>query len=108
MAVGAPLFERIRATGASQAACDSETCRWQIAAADERTSLRHPVEILAEAYAAGDRERAAPAMRACRSWRCADGSVILVIGAGAVGSFLGWTLARGGEDVELVLRRGPG
>jgi len=31
--------------------------------------------------------------------------VILVIGAGAVGSFLGWTLASGGEDVQL-LRRG--
>ena len=51
MAVGAPLFEKIRATGASQAACDSETCRWQIAAATE-ARLVHPVEILAEAYAA--------------------------------------------------------
>lgn len=58
MAVGEPLFARIRAAGASQAACDSETCRWQIAAATE-ASLRHPVEILAEAYAASDRERAA-------------------------------------------------
>ena len=58
MAVGAPLFERIRAAGASEAACDSETCRWQIAAATE-ANLRHPVEILAEAYTAGDRDRAA-------------------------------------------------
>ena len=57
MAVGAPLFERVQSSGASQVACDSETCRWQIAAATG-SNLRHPVEILAEAYAAGDRERA--------------------------------------------------
>ena len=55
MAVGEPLFERVRQSAASQAACDSETCRRQIEKAT-RTSLRHPVEILAEAYAAGDRE----------------------------------------------------
>lgn len=53
MAVGEPLFTKIRATGAAQAACDSETCRWQIAAATG-TRLRHPVEILAEAYAVAD------------------------------------------------------
>ena len=36
MAVGAPLFEKVRAAtddGATRAICDSETCRWQIAAA---------------------------------------------------------------------------
>jgi glycerol-3-phosphate dehydrogenase subunit C len=55
MAVGEPLFEKIRASGANQAACDSETCRWQIAAATG-ARLRHPVEILAEAYAAGQLE----------------------------------------------------
>ena len=33
--------------------------------------------------------------------------MILVIGAGAVGTFLGWTLARGGEDVQLLRRAGP-
>jgi glycerol-3-phosphate dehydrogenase subunit C len=60
MAVGAPLFERIRSTGASSAACDSETCRWQIAAATDAVLL-HPVEILAEAYGAGDRQRDAEA-----------------------------------------------
>jgi len=49
------LFELVRRSGASQAACDSETCRWQIEKATG-TSLRHLVEILAEAYAAGDRE----------------------------------------------------
>ncbi|HLY13232.1 MAG TPA: 2-dehydropantoate 2-reductase N-terminal domain-containing protein [Candidatus Limnocylindrales bacterium] len=32
--------------------------------------------------------------------------MILVIGAGAVGSFLGWTLASGGEAVELLRRSG--
>jgi glycerol-3-phosphate dehydrogenase subunit C len=52
MAVGADLFERIRASDATDVACDSETCRWQIEAATGRR-LRHPVEILAEAYAAG-------------------------------------------------------
>jgi glycerol-3-phosphate dehydrogenase subunit C len=55
MAVGAPLFDKVRASGASEAACDSETCRWQI----ERASgvrTRHPVEILLEAYKAGDAE----------------------------------------------------
>jgi glycerol-3-phosphate dehydrogenase subunit C len=49
--VGAPLFARLRQDGASQAACDSETCRWHIQRATG-TRLRHPVEILAEAYAA--------------------------------------------------------
>lgn len=58
MAVGAPLFRRIRASGASMASCDSETCRWQIEKATG-TPVRHPVEILATAYAAGDAERAA-------------------------------------------------
>ena len=51
MAVGAPLFEKIRAAGEEEVACDSETCRWQIGAATG-TRLRHPVELLAEAYAA--------------------------------------------------------
>jgi glycerol-3-phosphate dehydrogenase subunit C len=46
--VGAPLFEKVRRSGASQAACDSETCRWQIEdSSGVRT--RHPVEILADA-----------------------------------------------------------
>ncbi|MHB8459255.1 MAG: anaerobic glycerol-3-phosphate dehydrogenase subunit C [Candidatus Limnocylindrales bacterium] len=51
MAVGEPLFRNIRAMGATEAACDSETCRWQIEAATG-ARLVHPVEILAEAYAA--------------------------------------------------------
>jgi glycerol-3-phosphate dehydrogenase subunit C len=51
MAVGSDLFDRIRSSEAAEVACDSETCRWQIAAATGRR-LRHPVEILADAYAA--------------------------------------------------------
>ena len=51
MAVGADLFRRLRELGSPQAACDSETCRWQIERATG-VRLRHPVEILAEAYAA--------------------------------------------------------
>src|SRR4029079_5234195 len=56
MAVGAPLFEKVRAAtddGATRAICDSETCRWQIAAATS-TPVVHPVQVLAAAYAAAD------------------------------------------------------
>lgn len=49
MAVGDPLFRKIQATDSTQAACDSETCRWQIQTATGRPT-RHPVEILAAAY----------------------------------------------------------
>ena len=53
MAVGAPLFEKIRASGATEAACDSETCRWQIEKATG-TRTRHPIEILLAAYRVAD------------------------------------------------------
>jgi glycerol-3-phosphate dehydrogenase subunit C len=53
MKVGAPLFAKVKATGATTAACDSETCRWQIEAATG-VRTRHPVEILHAAYKAGD------------------------------------------------------
>ena len=53
MAVGAPLFAKVKASGASEAACDSETCRWQIEKATG-TRTRHPIEILLKAYRAGD------------------------------------------------------
>jgi glycerol-3-phosphate dehydrogenase subunit C len=56
MAVGAPLFDKIRASGAPEAACDSETCRWQIEKATG-TRTRHPIEILLAAYRAGDAAR---------------------------------------------------
>ncbi len=53
MAVGAPLFDKIRASGAAEAACDSETCRWQIEKATG-TRTRHPIEILLQAYRVAD------------------------------------------------------
>jgi glycerol-3-phosphate dehydrogenase subunit C len=56
MAVGAPLFSKVQAAtdaGATRAVCDSETCRWQIATATS-TTVVHPVQVLAAAYAAGD------------------------------------------------------
>ncbi len=53
MRVGAPLFEKVRASGAETAACDSETCRWQIETATG-VRTRHPVEILLDAYRAAD------------------------------------------------------
>jgi len=49
MAVGAPLFEQIAGTGAELSACDSETCRWQIAKATDLPSV-HPIELLYRAY----------------------------------------------------------
>jgi glycerol-3-phosphate dehydrogenase subunit C len=52
-AVGAPLFDRIKASGAPEAACDSETCRWHIEKATG-TRTRHPIEILLQAYRVGD------------------------------------------------------
>ena len=53
MKVGAPLFEKIKASEADEAACNSETCRWQIEKATG-TKTRHPIEILLRAYRAGD------------------------------------------------------
>jgi len=49
MDVGADLFRFVRESGAPEALCDSETCRWQISHGSG-TSSRHPIEILAEAY----------------------------------------------------------
>ena len=61
MKVGEPLFRKVSASGAETAACDSETCRWQIEKATG-VRTRHPVEILFDAYRAGDTEsRAAKA-----------------------------------------------
>ena len=62
MAVGEPLFARIRATEPARAACDSETCRWQIERATS-TRVQHPVEILAAAYAAYAAADASPTTR---------------------------------------------
>lgn len=65
MAVGEPLFGKIRANGAEVAACDSETCRWQIERATA-TPTKHPVEILAAAYAGADQAGASGATVATR------------------------------------------
>jgi glycerol-3-phosphate dehydrogenase subunit C len=45
MAVGERLFGEIKAAGADLAACDSETCRWQISHGTGVASV-HPVELL--------------------------------------------------------------
>jgi glycerol-3-phosphate dehydrogenase subunit C len=49
MAVGRELFDQVQDSGASSVACDSETCRWQIAHGTERPAL-HPLEYLHRAY----------------------------------------------------------
>ncbi len=49
MAVGRPLFEQVRDSGAELAVCDSETCRWQISHATG-VPVVHPVEVLHRAY----------------------------------------------------------
>ncbi|MEA2357361.1 MAG: glycerol-3-phosphate dehydrogenase subunit [Solirubrobacteraceae bacterium] len=49
MAVGADLFAQVRESGAPTVACDSETCRWQIAHATQRPSV-HPIDFLHRAY----------------------------------------------------------
>ncbi|MGH2888880.1 MAG: anaerobic glycerol-3-phosphate dehydrogenase subunit C [Solirubrobacteraceae bacterium] len=49
MAVGAGLFEQARASGAATVACDSETCRWQIAHGSGLPSV-HPIDYLHRAY----------------------------------------------------------
>jgi glycerol-3-phosphate dehydrogenase subunit C len=49
MAVGERLFALLRESEAEVAACDSETCRWQI---EHGSGVRavHPVELLHRAY----------------------------------------------------------
>jgi glycerol-3-phosphate dehydrogenase subunit C len=49
MDVGRDLFDQVRASGAATVACDSETCRWQIAHATQRPSV-HPIDFLHRAY----------------------------------------------------------
>ncbi len=49
MAVGAELFGQVRDSGASEVACDSETCRWQITHATGQKSV-HPIDYLHRAY----------------------------------------------------------
>ena len=49
MEVGAPLFRQVTEVATDVAACDSETCRWQITRATGIPSV-HPVELLYRAY----------------------------------------------------------
>ena len=49
MVVGERLFRDLRETGATVAACDSETCRWQIEHGAGVDTV-HPVELLYRAY----------------------------------------------------------
>ncbi|MBL8094408.1 MAG: anaerobic glycerol-3-phosphate dehydrogenase subunit C [Anaerolineales bacterium] len=53
MDVGAPLFADIRAAQPDVAACDSETCRWQITHGSGVRAV-HPVAVLAQAYGIAD------------------------------------------------------
>jgi glycerol-3-phosphate dehydrogenase subunit C len=49
MAVGEPLFTALREAQGDVAACDSETCRWQIEHGSGVHAV-HPVELLHRAY----------------------------------------------------------
>ena len=49
-AIGAPLFEQIRAVGPDIVACDCETCKWQIEMSTGY-AVQSPISILAEALA---------------------------------------------------------
>jgi glycerol-3-phosphate dehydrogenase subunit C len=49
MRVGQPLFEDIKDASPDLVTCDSETCRWQIAAATGVATV-HPLEVLYRAY----------------------------------------------------------
>jgi glycerol-3-phosphate dehydrogenase subunit C len=49
MAVGDGLFRAVRDAGPDVAACDSETCRWQIEHGSGVHAV-HPVELLHRAY----------------------------------------------------------
>jgi glycerol-3-phosphate dehydrogenase subunit C len=48
-AVGKPLFDKVRDVNPKLAVCDTETCRWQIAAATG-AKVVHPVWLLHQAY----------------------------------------------------------
>jgi glycerol-3-phosphate dehydrogenase subunit C len=52
MAVGEELFRQVQETEPDVAACDSETCRWQIEHGSGVHSV-HPVELLHRAYGLG-------------------------------------------------------
>jgi hypothetical protein len=45
MMVGRPLFDFVQKHDSSIVVCDSETCRWQIKHATEKSAI-HPIELL--------------------------------------------------------------
>ncbi len=49
MAVGDQLFKEVRTAGSEVAACDSETCRWQITHGSGVPAV-HPIELLYRSY----------------------------------------------------------
>ena len=51
-AVGRPLFDMVQSTHQGLVACDTETCRWQIA---KSTGVRtvHPIQLVHQAYGLG-------------------------------------------------------
>jgi glycerol-3-phosphate dehydrogenase subunit C len=49
MKVGEEVFRQVTQAGPDLAACDSETCRWQISHATGVSAV-HPVELLHRAY----------------------------------------------------------
>jgi len=53
MAVGSDLFRQVGASGAATVACDSETCRWQIAHGTRLPAV-HPIDFLFRAYGLDD------------------------------------------------------
>ena len=54
-AVGKPLFDMIKDTNEGLAACDTETCRWQIEKSSGVTTV-HPIVLIHQAYGLGDGE----------------------------------------------------
>jgi glycerol-3-phosphate dehydrogenase subunit C len=56
MRVGERLFHEVRAARADVAACDSETCRWQIVHGSGVAAV-HPIELLYRAYGLSESAR---------------------------------------------------
>jgi len=52
MTVGERLFGELRESNGDLAACDSETCRWQIEHGADMHAV-HPIELLHRAYGLG-------------------------------------------------------
>ena len=98
----AAVREGRRRPARAAAACDSETCRWQIQSATG-VPTRHPVEFLLDAYRAG---RRGPADRDLTIEASRAGALRVVwSGAGAVGSFLAGRSPRRASTSRSLGRR---